>query len=203
MKDKEISIKDELTEFLLYTAPGGDVKIEIYFHDDNIWLTQTMLAELFETTKQNIGKHIKNILKEQELQEDSVVNYLFTTAKDGKSYNVKHYNLDLIISVDYRVNSTKATQFRQWATKILKEYTIKGFAVDDDRLKNGQYFGKDYFQELLERVRSIRASERRIYQKITDIFAECSIDYDSNSETCLIYSISGCQKRFKLCYQFK
>ncbi len=129
-----------------------------------------------------ISKHFKNIFESEELEENSVISILETTAADGKNYKTKFYNLDAIISVGYRVNSMQATQFRIWATKILKEYIIKGFAMDDDRLKNGRYFGKDYFRELLERVRSIRASERRVYQQITDIFAECSIDYDPRSE---------------------
>lgn len=181
-KENQISIRDELTEFLLYSSPDGEVKVEVFLHNENIWLPQKRIAELFGTTKQNIGNHLKNIFDEGELLEKSVVKNFFTTAEDGKNYNVKYYNLDAIISVGYRVNSSKATRFRIWATKLLKEYMIKGFVLDDNRLKNGQYFGKDYFRELLERVRSIRASERRIYQQITDIFAECSIDYGPKSE---------------------
>src|SRR5207249_4887492 len=130
-----------------------------------------------------ISKHLKNIFESNELEEDSVISILETTAEDGKNYQVKYYNLDAVISVGYRVNSRQATQFRIWATQLIKEYIIKGFALDDERLKNGRYFGKDYFEELLERIRSIRTSERRIYHKITDIFAECSIDYDPNAET--------------------
>jgi len=183
-KDDNIDQKEEKSEFLLYTTPNGDVKVEIFFHGENVWLTQKRMAELFDTTKQNISQHLNNIFKEDELEKDSVVKKFFTTASDGKEYKTKFYNLDAIIAVGYRVNSRKATQFRQWATERLKEFVIKGFVLDDRRLKNGKkYFGEDYFQELLERVRSIRASERRVYQKITDIFAECSIDYDSNSET--------------------
>jgi hypothetical protein len=173
---------DQTTEFLLYTAPGGKVAVEVFLHDENIWLPQTRIGELFGTTKQNVGQHLKNIFSDGELDEDSVVKEFFTTAADGKNYKTKYYNLDAIISVGYRVNSSKATQFRIWATERLREFIVKGFVLDDERLKNGRYFGKDYFRELLERVRSIRASERRIYQQITDIFAECSEDYDKHSE---------------------
>lgn len=179
---KKITIKDELTEFLLYVSPNGDVKVEAFLHDENIWLTQKRIAELFGVDVRTISEHLQNIFKNGELDETSVIRNFRTTASDNKKYEVKFYNLDAILSVGYRVNSNQATQFRIWASKILKEYIIKGFAMNDDRLKNGRYFGKDYFQELLERVRSIRASERRIYLQITDIFAECSLDYDKNSE---------------------
>jgi len=182
-KENRLSIRDELTEFLLYTSPDGEVRVEVFLHNENIWLPQKRISDLFGTTKQNIGQHLKKIFEDGELLEESVVKNFFTTAEDGKNYKVRYYNLDAIISVGYRVNSSKATQFRIWATKLLKDYIIKGFVLDDERLKHGQYFGKDYFRELLERVRSIRASERRIYQQITDIFAECSIDYDPKSET--------------------
>jgi hypothetical protein len=178
----EITVKHELTEFLLYTTPDGKVKVEIFFYKENIWLTQKKMAVLFGVQRPAITKHLKNIIKEGELDENSVSSILEHTAEDGKTYKTKYYNLDAIISVGYRVNSTQATKFRIWATERLKEYMIKGFLLDDDRLKNGRYFGKDYFRELLERIRSIRASERRIYQQITDIFAECSIDYDPQSE---------------------
>ena len=140
------------------------------------------MAELFGVQRPAITKHLNNIIKEGELEENSVSSILEHTAEDGKNYKTKYYNLDAIISVGYRVNSSQATKFRIWATERLKEYMIKGFILDDERLKNGRYFGKDYFRELLEKVRSIRASERRIYQQITDIFAECSIDYDSKSD---------------------
>jgi len=179
----ELTLKDELTEFLLYTTPNSDIKVETYLHNESLWLPQKRMAELFGVQRPAITKHLKNIFDNGELEEDSVSSILEHTAEDGKNYQTKYYNLDAILSVGYRVNSSKATQFRIWATKILKEYIIKGFAMDDDRLKNGQYFGKNYFKELLERVRSIRASERRIYQQVTDIFAECSIDYDRNSQT--------------------
>ena len=182
MNNKLITTKDQLTEFLLYTTPDGKVKVEIFFHNENIWLTQKRMAELFAVQRPAITKHLINIFEEGELDENSVSSILEHTAEDGKKYKTKYYNLDAIISVGYRVNSTQATMFRIWATKVLKEFMIKGFILDDERLKNGRYFGKDYFEELLERVRSIRASERRVYQKITDIFAECSIDYNPKSE---------------------
>ena len=186
-KENNIDPQDEMSEFLLYTTPSGDIKVEIFFHGENVWLTQKRMAELFDTTKQNIAQHLKNIFEDGELDEEATVKKFFTVQKEGDrevEREKKFYNLDAIIAVGYRVNSRKATQFRQWATERLKEFVIKGFVMDDRRLKNGKkYFGEDYFQELLERVRSIRASERRVYQKITDIFAECSIDYDSQSET--------------------
>lgn len=179
---KNIEPSDELNNFILYTAPSGEVKIEIYIQNDTIWLTQQKIADLFGVDRTVVTKHLKNIFEDGELIKDSVSAIFAHTAADGKKYDTNFYNLDAIISVGYRVNSTKATQFRIWATKTLKEYIIKGFAIDDDRLKQGKsVFGKDYFRELLERVRSIRASERRIYQQVTDIFAECSIDYDPQS----------------------
>lgn len=178
-----LKIKYSLTEFLLYTTPNSNIKVETYLHNETLWLPQKRIAELFGVDRTVITKHLKNIFDSEELEEDSVSAKIAHTAEDGKNYNTKFYNLDAILSVGYRVNSSKATQFRIWASKILKEFIIKGFAMDDDRLSNGKYFGKDYFRELLERVRSIRASERRIYQQITDIFAECSVDYDKNSQT--------------------
>jgi len=179
---KELIPKDEVTDFLIYSSPDGNVKVEAFLHNENIWLTQKRMSELFNVQIPTINEHLKNIFKSGELDENSVIRKFLTTAGDGKKYPTNFYNLDAIISVGYRVNSTQATQFRIWATKILKDYIIKGFAMDDERLKNGKYFVKDYFDELLERIRSIRASERRIYQKITDIFAECSVDYDPHSE---------------------
>ena len=179
---KELTIKDETTDFLLYTSPTGEIKVEVFFHKENIWLTQKRMAELFDVDRSVITKHLQNIFDSKELDEASVSAKIAHTASDGKIYQTQYYNLDAIISVGYRVNSTKATQFRIWATQKLREFILKGFVLDDDRLKNGDNFGKDYFKELLERIRSIRASERRIYQQITDIFAECSIDYDPQSE---------------------
>lgn len=170
--------------FILYTAADGKVKLEVFLENETLWLTQKMMAELFEVEVNTINYHLKEIFKSGELEENSVIRKIRITAADGKKYLTTFYNLDVIISVGYRVNSIRATQFRTWATKVLREYIIKGFVLDDERLKQGKkVFGKDYFRELLERVRSIRASERRIYQQITDIFAECSIDYDPRSET--------------------
>ena len=180
--NRKLSIKDEVTEFLLYTAPGGKIRVEVLLNNETLWLTQKRMAELFGVGVPAISKHLRNIFECGELDENAVISILETTAPDGKNYQTRYYNLDAVISVGYRVNSGKATQFRIWATQLIKEYIIKGFAMDDERLKNGRYFGKDYFHELLERVRSIRASERRIYQQVTDIFAECSIDYDPKSE---------------------
>lgn len=184
-KKNKLTVKNRLTNFLLYTTPNGDVKVEIFLHNENIWLTQKRIAELFGVDISTINEHLKNIYKTNELEEKSTIGKFPIVQQEGDrgvKRHLKIYNLDAIIAVGYRVNSKRATQFRIWATKTLKEYIIKGFAMDDQRLKNGHYFGKDYFQELLERVRSIRTSERRIYQQITDIFAECSIDYDPASD---------------------
>ncbi|SET61159.1 virulence RhuM family protein [Thorsellia anophelis] len=185
MEQTSLTLKDETTEFLLYTAPNGEIKVEVLLSNETIWMTQKRMAELFGVGKAAISKHLDNIYESKELNKDATVSILETVQSEGTrqvSRKLEYYNLDVVISVGYRVNSTQATQFRIWATQLIKEYIIKGFAMDDDRLKNGRYFGKDYFHELLERVRSIRASERRIYQQITDIFAECSIDYDPKSE---------------------
>ena len=184
-KDNKLSIQDQTTDFLLYTTSSGEVKVEVFLHNENLWLTQDRMAELFDIDRSVITKHLKNIYEELELDEHSTSAKIAQVQIEGNrevKREVKFYNLDAIIAVGYRVNSKKATQFRVWATEKLKEYIIKGYVMDDERMKNGHYFGKDYFQELLERIRSIRTSERRIYQKITDIFAECSIDYDKNSD---------------------
>ncbi|WP_268866873.1 virulence RhuM family protein [Methylobacillus arboreus] len=162
----------QATNFILYTAPSGDVQLNVALRGETVWLTQKAMADLFAVGVPAINKHLKNIFETNELVEDSVISILETTAADGKNYKTQYYNLDAIISVGYRVNSREATQFRIWATRTLKEYIIKGFVLDDERLKQGsQVFGKDYFDELLERIREIRASERRFYQKITDIYA--------------------------------
>lgn len=193
MSKHPLTLRDQTTEFLLYTAPNGAVKVEVLLSNENIWLTQKRMAELFGVGVPAISKHLKNIFDSGELEEEVVISILETTTEHGavagltQTQQVKYYNLDAVISVGYRVNSAQATQFRIWATALIKEYIIKGFAMDDERLKNGRFFGKDYFRELLERVRSIRASERRIYQQITDIFAECSIDYDPKSETTRLF----------------
>lgn len=171
-------------QFLLYNMPDADSKVQVVIKGETIWCTQKAMAQLFGVGVPAISKHLKNIFEEGELVADSVISKMETTAADGKNYTTTYYSLDAIIAVGYRVSSLKATRFRQWATKILNEYIKKGFAMDDERLKQGTaVFGKDYFRELLERVRSIRTSERRIWQQITDIYAECSTDYDRNSPT--------------------
>jgi hypothetical protein len=172
------------SKFVLYTSPNGDVKLDVFIQDETLWLTQKMMAELFEIDVRTINEHLQNIFKTRELEKVSVLRKIRITATDSKQYLTNFYNLDAIIAVGYRINSQRATQFRIWATQILHEYIIKGFAINDEHLKQGRVvFGQDYFTELLERVRSIRTSERRIYQQITDIFAECSIDYDPQSQT--------------------
>ena len=169
------------SQFLLYTAPDGAVKVDVFFRDETAWLTQKALAELFGAERSVVTKHLGNIFKEGELAEDSVCAKFAHTAEDGKTYRTNYYNLDAIIAVGYRVSSYQATQFRIWATRTLREFIIKGFVLDDERLKQGkQRFGKDYFDELLERIREIRASERRFYQKITDIYA-LSSDYNADA----------------------
>lgn len=186
MSKNQLSLKDQTTEFLLYTVPNGAIKVEVLLNNETIWLTQKRMAELFGVGVAAISKHLDNIYESGELQREATLSILETVQQEGArqvTRKLEYFNLDAVISVGYRVNSAQATQFRIWATQLIKEYIIKGFAMDDERLKNGRFFGQDYFRELLERVRSIRASERRIYQQITDIFAECSIDYDPKSET--------------------
>ena len=171
-------------QFLLYTMPDDEGKVQVVIKDETLWCTQKAMAQLFGVDRSVITKHLKNVFETQELVENSVCAKIAHTAEDGKTYQTNFYSLDAIIAVGYRVNSLRATRFRQWATKILSEYIKKGFVLDDERLKQGTaVFGKDYFRELLERVRSIRASERRIWQQITDIYAECSTNYDRNSPT--------------------
>ena len=179
---KDLLSKD--LQFLIYSTPSDRMTVDVVVRDETLWLTQKTMAELFDIDRTVITKHLKNIFLDRELEENAVRATFAHTATDGKIYDTNFYNLDAIISVGYRVNSAKATQFRIWATKTLKEFIQKGFVLDDERLKQGKdVFGKDYFRELLDRVRSIRASERRIWQQITDIFAECSLDYDKNSST--------------------
>ncbi len=184
MKNSKDLVKQ--INFLVYSSPTEDVKIKAILKDETIWLSQKGMAELFECSTDNVGLHLKNIFSSGELQENRTAEKFSVVQNEGKRTVTRHvtfYNLDAIISVGYRVNSARATQFRIWATGILKEFIKKGFVLDDDRLKQGEnVFGADYFRELLERVRSIRSSERRIWQQITDIFAECSVDYDRNSE---------------------
>lgn len=171
-------------QFILYNLPEKEGKVQVIIRDETLWCTQKAMAQLFGVDRTVVSKHLKNIFESAELQQDSVCAKFAHTAEDGKIYNTQFYNFDAVISVGYRVNSLQATRFRQWTTKILNEYIKKGFVLNDDRLKQGEtVFGQDYFQELLERIRSIRASERRIWQKITDIYAECSIDYDKDSPT--------------------
>ena len=170
-------------EILLYSDENGREFVNVIFKDETFWLTQKAMSELFDCTTDNISRHLKNIFTDGELDKDSVTEKFSVTAADGKNYQTQHYNLDAIIAVGYRVNSKKATRFRQWATKTLKEYIQKGFVLNDELMKNGRPFGKDYFDELLERIREIRASERRAYQKIADVFEQCSYDYDKNSDT--------------------
>lgn len=170
------------SEIILYQNPDGHIKIDVRLEDESVWLTQNQMGLLLGKDKRTISEHIGNVFKEGELDENSVVRNFRITAADGKNYDTNHYNLDVIISVGYRVKSPQGTQFRIWATKILREFIIKGFVLDDDRLKQGQRFGKDYFDELLERIREIRASERRFYLKITDIYEQCSIDYNQDAE---------------------
>jgi hypothetical protein len=187
-KKNQIVPNNTYTDFLLYTTPDGKVKVEIFLHDENIWLTQDKIAALFGVDRTVVTKHLKNIFESNELNENSVSAKIAHTAADGKAYPTKFYNLDAIISVGYRVNSSQATRFRIWATERLKEYIIKGFTMDDERLKNPQnIFGQDYFEEQLARIRDIRSSERRFYQKITDIYAQCSADYDSESEETKVF----------------
>jgi hypothetical protein len=180
-KSRGLAPADVDSEFLLYAAADGAVKVRVLFKDETAWLTQRALAELFGVKPPAISKHLKNIFESGELDPDAVVSILESTALDGKAYDTSFYNLDAIIAVGYRVNSYQATQFRIWATKVLREFIVKGFALDDERMKRGSTaFGKDYFEELLERIREIRASERRFYQKVTDIYA-LSVDYDPNA----------------------
>lgn len=177
----------EKFEILLYETPEGKASVEVFFEDETFWLSQKKMAGLFNVEVNTINYHLKEIFKTNELKEHSVIRKFRITASDGKKYETQFYNLDAIIAVGYRVNSREATRFRIWTTTVLKEFIIKGFVMDDKRLKQGRNFGKDYFEELLERIREIRASERRFYQKITDIYAQCSIDYDPKSEITLTF----------------
>lgn len=187
-QSKQISPRE--ADFLLYTTPDGDIRIDVLFQDETVWLTQKRMAEVFGVDVRTVNEHLQNIYKNAELSEERTIRNFRIVQKEGDrdvEREVNFYDLDAIISVGYRVNSEKATRFRIWATRTLRDYIIKGFAVDDERLKNGHHFGKDYFDELLEKIREIRASERRFYQKITDLYAEASIDYDKDSETTLTF----------------
>lgn len=181
-KKKQLTIRNSTVEFLIFTAQAGENSIEVRYQDETIWLTQKLMATLFDVTVPTINEHLKNIFVSKELDENGVIRKFLITASDGKRYNTNFYNLDAIISIGYRVNSVRATQFRQWATQVLREYAIKGYVLDRKRLENGTFLGEDYFERLLEEIREIRLSERRFYQKITDIYAT-SLDYDKNAPT--------------------
>lgn len=175
-------IRHSTAEFLVFTQQSSDKTIEVRYEDDQIWLTQKRMAELFDVNVRTISEHLQNIFTSDELDKNSVIRNFRITASDGKSYNTKHYNLDAVISVGYRINSKKATQFRQWATQILRDFSLKGYVIDKARMENGTFLGEDYFEQLLEEIREIRLSERRFYQKITDIYAT-SLDYNPNAPT--------------------
>ncbi len=181
-KKKKLQIRNSTAEFLIFSNQKGQDGIEVRFEKETIWLSQKLMAVLFDCSSDNISLHLKNIFKSGELCENSVTEEFSITASDGKNYKTKHYNLDTIISVGYRVNSKRATQFRQWATFVLKNYAIKGWVLDKERLKNGTYLNKNYFDELVAEIREIRASERQFYQKITDIYST-ALDYNINSQT--------------------
>lgn len=180
--DKNLQIRNSTAEFLIFTSQSGENSIEVRVEGETVWLTQKFIAELFDVQRPAITKHLKNIFSDGELDEDAVSSILELTANDGKNYQTKYYNLDAIISVGYRVNSKKATQFRQWATRVLKEFAVKGFVIDKKRMENESFLGKNYFDELLQVIREIRISERKFYQKITDIYTT-SIDYNKEDET--------------------
>ncbi len=174
---------ENLRDLIIYQSQNNEsISVEVLYDNEDFWLTQKSMGKLFGVEVNTINYHLKEVFKSGELIEESVIRKIRITANDGKNYNTNFYSLDAIIAVGYRVNSKEATDFRIWATNTLKEYIKKGFVLNDELLKNGPKFGKDYFKELLERIRSIRTSERRIWQQITDIFAECSIDYDKDSE---------------------
>jgi len=180
-KGKQL-IRNSTAEFLIFTGQAGEQSIEARYEDETIWLSQKLMAQLFDVNVRTVNEHLKNIFKSGELQEDPVIRKFRITAADGKNYNTNFYNLDAIISVGYRVNSVRATQFRQWATQVLREFAIKGYVLDRKRMENGAFLGEDYFERLLEEIREIRLSERRFYQKITDIYAT-SVDYNRDAPT--------------------
>ena len=183
-KKEEITIRSSAAEYLTYVASVGDQQdsIEMRYEDENIWLTQKMMAVLYDVDVRTINYHVKKIFSDSELQEEAVIRKFRITASDGKTYNTNHYSLEMIIAVGFKVNSERAVQFRKWVNQIAKDYTIKGWVMDDERLKRGTYLTEKYFDEQLERIREIRASERKFYQKITDLYAT-AIDYDKNSAT--------------------
>jgi hypothetical protein len=186
MKVEKKLIRNSTAEFLIFTGQSGGQSIEARYEDETIWLTQKLMATLFDVSVPTINEHLKNILSSGELVQDSVIRKFRITAADGKQYNTNFYNLDVIISVGYRVNSVRATQFRQWATQVLREFAIKGYVLDKKRMENGSFLGEDYFERLLEEIREIRLSERRFYQKITDIYAT-SMDYNKDAPTTRVF----------------
>ena len=179
---KDLIIRSSCAEFLIFERQKGEKGIEVRFEDGDLWLTQKAIADLFDTSKQDVSYHLKNIFNTLELEERSVVKKYLTTANDNKNYNTNYYNLDAVISIGFRVNSDKAIQFRRWSINILKEFAKKGYIIDKKRMENGTFFDEDYYDSLLAEIREIRLSERRVYQKITDIYAT-SVDYDSKSPT--------------------
>ncbi|MFC1566478.1 virulence RhuM family protein [bacterium] len=181
MKDKKVQIRNSTSEILIFSTQERKDSIEVRFQQDTIWLSQKLMAKLFDCSTDNISLHLKNIFKEGELDKKAVVEFFSVTASDGKKYNTKHYNLDAVISVGYRINSLRATKFRQWATGVLRDFTIRGYVLDNERLKNGSFFNKKYFDNLLVEIREIRSSERNFYQKITDIYST-AMDYNKDSE---------------------
>lgn len=180
--DKQLIIRNSTAEFLIFTSQAGEDGIEVRVQDENVWLTQKLIAKLFDVQIPTINEHIKNIFSSHELEGNSVIRNFLITAKDGKDYNTKHYNLEAIIALGYRINSERATDFRRWATGVLKSYAIRGYVLDNERLKNGAYFSKKYFDDLILEIRDIRESERNFYQKITDIYVT-AMDYDAQSQT--------------------
>lgn len=182
MPNKKLIIRNSAAEFLIFTSQAGKDGIEVRVQDENVWLTQKLIAKLFEVNLPNINEHLRNIFLAEELNENSVIRKFRITAKDGKSYNTKHYNLEAIISLGYRINSGRAVDFRRWATRVLKDYAVKGYILDNERLKNGAYLSPQYFKDLILEIRDIRESERNFYQQITDIYAT-AMDYDFHSQT--------------------
>jgi hypothetical protein len=181
--ENKLTIRNSTAEFLIFTQQAGEKSIEVHYEDGTIWLTQKLMAELFDVTTSAINQHLKNIFESQELDQNSVIKNFLITAGDNKKYNTRFYNLDAIISVGYRINSKRATQFRQWATQVLREFAIKGYVLDKKRLENGSFLSEDYFEQLLAEIREIRLSERHFYQKITDIYAATSVDYNKDAPT--------------------
>lgn len=181
-RQKNLTIRNSTAEFLIFTSQAGEGGIEVRVEDENVWLTQKLIAKLFEVKIPTINEHLKNIFESRELNENSVIRKFLITASDGKKYNTSHYNLEVIIALGYRINSQRATDFRKWATQVLKKYAIRGYVLDDVRLKNGAYLSPQYFKDLIFEIRDIRASERNFYQQITDIYAT-AMDYDPGSQT--------------------